>query len=302
MDLVSQKERDELLTVIRKMNATAQIICTHFSQVDLTKVIDTRLFSMEEAELSPGWLHEMRVGEHKPETEEYGIGSFIYRRQKPFHADRLRKFLDSIFVVCEADTDTDQQANRRFVGHEDRGGSNPERRDALLRHMQGEYGNLLRSKGTFWLGTSSRTHLRAVWGHAGVLLRCGAGSLWYAELDREEWGDTEEQRRAVAEYMDDEVGDRRQELVFIGQNLQKEKLIAALDACLMAPGEEIHDTDDAFAPWPTKEAIVEEFRSGHDHQHEHSHNHEHGHAHEHTGSCRSHEANKFVEEDDGEEV
>ena len=78
VDLISENERGELLALIRKMNAKAKIICTRFSDVDLKNVINTGLFSMEEAKLSPGWLHELRVGVHKPETEEYGIGSFTY--------------------------------------------------------------------------------------------------------------------------------------------------------------------------------------------------------------------------------
>jgi len=95
--------------------------------------------------------------------------------------------------------------------------------------------------------------------------------MWYAEVDRENWGETEEERAAIEQDMDMEVGDRKQELVLIGQNLQKEKIIEALDACLMESGEGIEDTDDAFRPWPSKEELMSEVEHGHGHGHEHGH-------------------------------
>jgi G3E family GTPase len=60
--------------------------------VDIDRVIDTGLFSMEKAENSTLWMRELQSGGHKnhtPETEEYGISSFIYRRNKPFHPERF---------------------------------------------------------------------------------------------------------------------------------------------------------------------------------------------------------------------
>ena len=83
------------------------------------------------------------------------------------------------------------------------------KRDSLLANMKAKYGNLLRSKGTFWV--ASRNHMWGHWSHAGVLLRVGAGGLWNAELPREEWGETEEERAAVEKLFEGEDGDRRTE-------------------------------------------------------------------------------------------
>ncbi len=73
---------------VRTLNRSAELIRTTQSKVDLEKVVNTGKFSMERAAEHAGWLKEMR-GTHVPETEEYGISSFIYSRDRPFHPLRL---------------------------------------------------------------------------------------------------------------------------------------------------------------------------------------------------------------------
>ena len=87
--------------LVRKLNPSTKIIRTNYSQVDLKEVLNTGRFSFEEAMSSAGWLEELRVEEHVPETLEYGIGSFVYRRRVPFHPKRLFEFLSTNFVFFE---------------------------------------------------------------------------------------------------------------------------------------------------------------------------------------------------------
>jgi len=51
---------------------------------------------MELAQVSAGWMRELIKKDHKPETEEYGIKSFVYRRNRPFHPKKFKEFLDDI--------------------------------------------------------------------------------------------------------------------------------------------------------------------------------------------------------------
>ncbi|ALM82743.1 zinc metallochaperone GTPase ZigA [Bordetella sp. N] len=91
LDLVDDAERARLLAILRTLNSRARIELVEHGQVPLDRVLDTGLFNFEDASKAPGWLREMR-GEHVPETEEYGIRSFVYRARRPFHPRRFKAF------------------------------------------------------------------------------------------------------------------------------------------------------------------------------------------------------------------
>ncbi|MDE0487876.1 MAG: zinc metallochaperone GTPase ZigA [Gammaproteobacteria bacterium] len=111
-DLVEQAEIDRLTAILRSLNTKARIIPISQGQVSTDDVLNTKLFDFERAQRAPGWLKEMR-GEHVPETEEYGIGSFGYVARRPFHPERVHEFF----------------------------------------HNTEKFGKLIRSKGYFWLAT-----------------------------------------------------------------------------------------------------------------------------------------------------
>ena len=111
-DLVSFEDIERLKAILKTLNTDAKILPIVQGNVEIDKVLNTGLFDIECARQAPGWLKEMR-GEHIPETEEYGIGSFCYEARRPFHPDRFHEFL----------------------------------------HNTKQYGKLIRSKGFFWLAT-----------------------------------------------------------------------------------------------------------------------------------------------------
>lgn len=111
-DLVTKAEIERLTAILRTLNTEAEIIPIANGKVAIEEVLDTGLFDFERAQQAPGWLKEMR-GEHVPETEEYGIGSFSYEARRPFHPEKFFKFL----------------------------------------HGTKQFGKLIRSKGYFWLAT-----------------------------------------------------------------------------------------------------------------------------------------------------
>ena len=93
-DLVTAEERERLMAILRSLNPRARIETSEFGRVALDRVLNTGLFDFEQAERAPGWLAELR-GEHAPESETYGIGSFVYRARLPFHPQRFWDLVQS---------------------------------------------------------------------------------------------------------------------------------------------------------------------------------------------------------------
>lgn len=93
-DLLTLEEIGRLESMLKTLNPRAQIIHSSFGKVPLHLVMNTGLFDFEQAAEAPGWLQELR-GEHVPESEEYGISSFVYRARKPFHPQRLWQWLNT---------------------------------------------------------------------------------------------------------------------------------------------------------------------------------------------------------------
>ncbi|ENV46753.1 hypothetical protein P255_00902 [Acinetobacter brisouii CIP 110357] len=91
IDLIDTEQQQQLLAILHRLNPRAKIQIAEFSKVPLDSILNTQLFDFEQAAQAPGWLKELR-GEHTPETEEYGIHSFVYRARRPFHPERFYQF------------------------------------------------------------------------------------------------------------------------------------------------------------------------------------------------------------------
>lgn len=92
-DLVCEDELAKVEGILRKLQPSAKIIRTVKGQVAPAEILNTGLFDFEKASQSPGWIQELQKEEHVPETDEYGISSFVYRRRRPFHPERLAAFM-----------------------------------------------------------------------------------------------------------------------------------------------------------------------------------------------------------------
>ncbi|WKL47846.1 GTP-binding protein [Flavobacterium pectinovorum] len=91
-DLVTESQLETLKASLHKLNSGAKIICSELGKVNPNEIINTGLFNYEDAETSAGWIRELE-GIHTPETEEYGISSFVFRDPRPFHPYRLWEFI-----------------------------------------------------------------------------------------------------------------------------------------------------------------------------------------------------------------
>lgn len=190
-DLVSSADIERLTAILKTLNTDAKIVPISQGQVDIDEVLNTGLFDFERAQQAPGWLKEMR-GEHVPETEEYGIGSFTYEARRPFHPEKFHEFL----------------------------------------HGTDKYGKLIRSKGYFWL--ASRPEFAGQWSQAGGIARYGFAGMFWKAIPEKNWPTDEEYLASIKKSWVEPFGDMRQELVFIGQGLDKSGMTSALDECLLS--------------------------------------------------------------------
>ncbi|MDQ1124504.1 GTP-binding protein [Microbacterium trichothecenolyticum] len=94
-DLVDAGDLASVRAFLGRLNPRARQITTQFGQVELGDVLDTGLFDHELAEEAPGWLQEINGEAHVPETLEYGIGSTVFRADRPFHPVRLAKAIST---------------------------------------------------------------------------------------------------------------------------------------------------------------------------------------------------------------
>jgi G3E family GTPase len=119
-------------------------------------------------------------------------------------------------------------------------------------------GKLLRSKGFFWL--ASKHQDAGSWSQAGGLMRHGFAGRWWRFVPKAHWPEDEESVSAIKSNWSSQTGDCRQELVFIGQNIDFALLTAELDSCLLTDAEMAVGSDgwrllpDPFGPWHEEEA------------------------------------------------
>ena len=211
-DLVTFEDLERLKAILKTLNTDAKIMPIVHGNVEIDKVLNTGLFDFERARQAPGWLKEMR-GEHIPETEEYGIGSFCYEARRPFHPDKFHEFL----------------------------------------HNTKQYGKLIRSKGFFWLAT--RPEYAGQWSQAGGIARYGFAGLFWKAVPKKDWPEDEEYLASIKNQWVEPFGDMRQELVFIGQGLDQEKMTQKLDQCLLTKEEVLKGREywatleDPFPAW-----------------------------------------------------
>merc|ERR1740138_916376 len=92
-DLISAQELDTLKNILKKLNPGANVIESQFGVVNPKLLLNTKTFDLKSASMLPGWEAELKGVQHTPETEEYGISSFVYRNDRPFHPERLEELL-----------------------------------------------------------------------------------------------------------------------------------------------------------------------------------------------------------------
>lgn len=113
--------------------------------------------------------------------------------------------------------------------------------------IHSEWAGVIRSKGYFWL--ASRMTFAGEWSQAGGACRYGAAGLWWAAVDPADWPDDPEYLFRIRQKSEGIYEDRRQELVFIGMDMDREHIIRALNDCLLTDAE-MRLGENAWAKFP----------------------------------------------------
>jgi len=195
-DLVSDMDLKVLKALIAKLNPNAKIYKTLFGEIDPTLILNTGLFDFASASEGAGWKKELEEI-HRPETEEYGISSTVFRSKKPFHPERLWNYINNEFPQ-----------------------------------------NIIRSKGIFYLAATPEQAIN--FSQAGGSLRIDLAGVWWASMDPQErmlYSDYLENQVEIHNDWDEDFGDRKNELVFIGQEMDNDELKKSLKSCLLTPTE-----------------------------------------------------------------
>jgi G3E family GTPase len=211
-DLVDEYSLGLLKSTLQKINPEAKILESTFGKIDPMSILNTGLYNEQEAQSSAGWKKELEAGVHTPETEEYGISSFVYRNAKPFHPERFYRFLSDEYPHT-----------------------------------------IIRAKGLFWI--ASRPHDAINFSQAGGSLRIERAGVWWCSMpfsDRIQYAAYMENMKEIEEKWDVKWGDRLNELVFIGQNMDIPGIQKKINHCLVTAQEEyLMDFADGFKdPFP----------------------------------------------------
>lgn len=193
VDLINQSQKTDILNLLKKLNPVAKVIESQNSKIDIKELINTKLFDLDKAQNSAGWMHEL-ANEHKPESEEYSITSFVYRSRKPFDAQKFQKTLTSLKGI-------------------------------------------IRGKGMYWIASDNRNIFEYSQAGANISLANPLG-IWWCVADNEFWPADFESIARIENMFEGKKGDRRQELVFIGKDIDKNQIIKKLDDCLLEPNIE----------------------------------------------------------------
>ncbi|KAF1722258.1 GTP-binding protein [Pseudoxanthomonas wuyuanensis] len=230
-DVIEPASIDRTRSVLRAMNRDALIIESGNGDVPLEQLLDTGRFDYVKAQLAPGWMKELR-GEHTPETEEYGISSFVYRARRPFHPLRFARLLaDGMDGVIRSKGFFWLASRMDWVGELSTVGGST--------HSQAA---------GFWFAARERVDAQQVGtlpdpGPTAPLPYTDLGwqrrllSRWTAPLPRKQEVADEREYEAMKRLWHPLWGDRRQELAIIGVDLDADAATQALDGCLLQDDE-----------------------------------------------------------------
>lgn len=210
-DLVSKEQAKELEAIIRKLNPRARVIQTTESKLELGHILNTGLYNEAFEASSSAWIEELE-NKHVPETEEYGISSFVFREKRPFHPVRFWNYIQSNWPASIL-----RSKGLFYIGS---------RMNEAISWSQAGGSLKAEPAGVWWASMPFQERIR-----------------YASYLDNQKW---------IESRWDKRYGDRLNELVLIGQYPQKEKITFELKECLMTDKELelVNKGTKIKDPWP----------------------------------------------------
>ena len=252
MDLMDDEERARLRAILTRFNPSAKLIEATYGRIEPKQILGTGLFNFEKAEQHPEWLKEARIGEHVPESIEYGISSFTFSSNRPFNVIRL----EELTTVMEK-----RITFKKKVKDDDDGNNNNNNNDELkeekvvsdettpLASVLGLKSSVtedarkaalqvVRAKGLVWLANRRSHWQQGIASLAGRDFTIDFGTPWKAAVDLAGHQEAPEEKKIGQILEEDQLwGDRRTELVVIGQDMDHAAMMEALQACVVTDEE-----------------------------------------------------------------
>ena len=236
---VSKEEVMHLRQIITHLNPGARIIETNYAQVNLDRIVDTHSFDYERVAVSTGWVRELERETTEEEEREARADHHHHHDDEHEHEEHHHHHDD------DDDEHEEHEHHHHHHHHDHEGGEVEEygistfvyyRRKAFKISEFNKFlsqkrpKNIIRSKGVLYFRENrSMSYLYEQAGQQQTLKEAG---LWYATAPQEELVQLMQEDPSFMRDWDPEYGDRMVKIVFIGQNMDKEKLTRELDACL----------------------------------------------------------------------
>lgn len=195
-DLVTSQVAGELKAILHKLNPKAKIICTDHGKISPSDILDTGLYDAQELEGTEAWQDELQK-DHTPETEEFGIMSFVFRDRRPFHPDRFWKYINTSWPASII-----RSKGLFYLAS---------RKDQAISWSQAGGSIKADPVGVWWASMSFKERTR------------------YASFV--------ENQKLIEIKWDKLFGDRMNELVLIGQHPDEEQVLKELKSCLLTDQE-----------------------------------------------------------------
>ena len=242
-DLVSPEELKKVKAVVRTLQPHAKIIETTKSQIELSEILDTKLFDFEEVYGAARWVTELESSEnehddsedhsHHHEKHHHHDHEYEYHDHECHHEHEEHSHCDHEHGKCccghhhdEDHQHGDEYGISTFVYYRRR----PFNRMKLELFAENWPESVIRAKGMMWF--SDEDDGAYLFEQAGKQISASFAEMWLATADEEQIAQAKAEDERIAKIWDDKVGDREIKLVFIGQHMDKEKICKDLDACL----------------------------------------------------------------------